>query len=71
MRPGLALFFSRLVGWAVGDVILTRDGLDGLMASLLVSDRPPVGRTSIRQWLAENADRVGTRYASELARRYR
>lgn len=71
VRPALALFLSRLVGWALGDVILTRDELEGLMGSLLISDRPPLGRTSLRRWLAENADRVGTRYASELARHYR
>lgn len=69
--PGLALFLSRLAGWAVGDVILTRDELDGLMQSLLVSDLPPLGRTSLRQWLAENAGSVGARYASELNRHYR
>ncbi|MBI3031252.1 MAG: NAD(P)H-binding protein [Candidatus Rokubacteria bacterium] len=69
VQPGLALFLSRLVGSLVRDVILTRDELEGLMASLLVSDRSPLGRTSLRLWLAENADRVGARYASELARR--
>ncbi len=71
MRPGLALFLSKLAGSLVRDVILTRDELEGLMASLLVSDLPPLGQTSLRQWLAENADRVGACYASELNRHYR
>jgi hypothetical protein len=41
------------------------------MQSLLVSDLPPLGRTSLGQWLAENAGSVGSRYASELKRHYR
>lgn len=71
LRPALALCLSRLVGYVVGDVLLTRDELEGLMENLLVSDRPPTGHTSLRRWLSEHADRVGSRYASELDRHYR
>lgn len=71
LRPGLALFLSRLVGYAVNDVILTRDEVAGLMANLLVSDGPPTGETRLGDWLDENAESVGTKYASELNRHYR
>lgn len=71
LMPGLALFLSRLVGYVLNDVVLTRDEVEGLMASLLVSEGAPTGRTRLSDWLAENADRVGTRYASELSRHYR
>lgn len=71
VRPALALLLSRLVGYVVQDVLLTRDELEGLMKDLLVSDSPPTGRTSLRRWLSESADRVGIRYASELGRHYR
>jgi len=71
VNPGLALLLSRLMGYTVRDVVLTRDEIEGLMASLLVSDLPPIGHTSLRRWLAGNAGRVGTRYASELDRHYR
>ena len=71
LRPGLALFLSRLVGYAVNDVILTRDEVAGLMANLLVSDGPPTGETRLGDWLDENAGSVGTKYASELNRHYR
>ncbi len=69
--PGVALFLSRLVGYLVNDVTLTPDEVDGLTANLLVSESPPTGHTHLADWLAENVDRVGTGYASELARHYR
>ncbi len=71
LQPGLALFLSRLVGYAVNDVILTRDEVAGLMANLLVSDGPPTGETRLGDWLEKNAESVGTKYASELNRHYR
>lgn len=71
LRPGLALFLSRLVSCLVRDVLLTRDEIEGLMSNLLVSEVPPTGRTRMSEWLEQKADIVGTRYASELARHYR
>ena len=68
VRPGLVLFTARLIGRIVGDVVLTRDEIGGLMANLLVSQEPPVGQTRLSQWLAENAEALGVRYASELKR---
>lgn len=70
LRPELALFLSRLVGYLVNDVILTRDEVYGLMSNLLVSGDPPTGRTCLRDWLADNAERIGVTYASELGRHY-
>lgn len=70
VAPRLAHVFTRAVGLAVGDVVLTRDEIQGLMDNLLVSDAPPTGRTRLSEWLEENADRLGVRYASELKRHY-
>jgi len=71
LRPGLALFLSRLVGYMVNDVVVTRDEVRGLMSNLLVSESPPTGRTRLSDWLGYNAASVGARYASELDRHYR
>ena len=71
LRPAWALFLSRLIGYLVNDVVLTEDEVRGLMANLLISEHPPTGSTRLSDWLDENADRVGTRYASELSRHYR
>jgi NADH dehydrogenase len=71
VNPSLALFLSQLIGYVVGDVVLTREEVDGLIADLLISHGPPTGRTHLSGWLAENAGTVGTHYASEVRRHYR
>jgi uncharacterized protein YbjT (DUF2867 family) len=71
LKPGLALFLSRLISYAVNDVMLTRDEVEGLMANLLISSDPPTGETRLSDWLDEHAPSVGARYASELSRHYR
>ncbi len=62
-----------LVGWVVGklvgDVIITRPEIEGLMSGLLCTDSPPAGRTRLTDWARAHADALGVRYASELARR--
>lgn len=69
--PAVALAVGRLVGLAVGDVVVTRDEIVGLTSGLLVSDDPPTGATPLSKWLQGNADAVGRTYASELQRHYR
>ena len=71
--PGLALLGSKLVGAFVNDVTLTRDEIDGLSAGLLASGETgeAVLPTRLTQWLPENADGLGRRYASEIERHYR
>jgi uncharacterized protein YbjT (DUF2867 family) len=71
LRPGLALLLSRLIGYMVGDVVLTRGEVEGLMSNLLVSESPPTGQTRLSDWLCQNAASVGAKYASELKRHYR
>ena len=71
LRPGLALFLSKFIGYMVKDVVLTRDEVEGLMANLLVSKNPPTGKTRLSDWLSQHADTIGTKYASELNRHYR
>lgn len=71
VRPGLALLLSRLAGYAVRDVVLTRDEIVGLMAELLVVEGLPTGATRLSGWLEQNAGTLGASYASELGRHYR
>ncbi len=71
VSPGVALQMLRFVGPAVGDVILTKEEIEGLMANLLVSKCPPAGRTRFRYWLPQNARGLGTHYSSELRKHYR
>jgi uncharacterized protein YbjT (DUF2867 family) len=60
----------QLVGSAVGDVILTREEIEGLMANLLVSSNAPSGQTRFTQWLAQSGDTIGTTYRSEVRRHF-
>jgi uncharacterized protein YbjT (DUF2867 family) len=67
----LAYVCTRVTGWLVGDVVLTWEEYTGLMANLLAPEGPPSGKTRLSEWLAENHERIGRRYASEIARHYR
>jgi NADH dehydrogenase len=71
LSPSLVSAASRFLSWLVNDVVLTKDEVHGLMANLLVSKEGPTGTTSLRAWLGDNADALGARYASELARHYK
>lgn len=71
LPPSLAFALARLVGFALADVVLTRDELDGLMANILVSGEPATGSTRLSDWVVQHADQLGIQYASELARHYR
>jgi uncharacterized protein YbjT (DUF2867 family) len=59
-----------LLNRITGDVVLTPEEIDGLKANLLVSSAPPTCPTRISDWLSENADVVGKKYASELERHF-
>jgi NADH dehydrogenase len=69
--PRVALALGEAVGRVMRDVILTRDELAGLSASLLVSEAQPTGTTSFAGWVTAHSDELGRQYSSELARHYR
>ena len=68
--PRLALMAAQFLSLFVNDVMLTPEEVDGLMANLLISKEPPRCKTSLKDWLRENKNTVGTNYASELARHF-
>jgi NADH dehydrogenase len=61
------------VGWVigklVGDVMITREEITGLMANLLYVNSPPAGMTRLTEWATERSSTLGLRYTRELARR--
>ncbi len=69
MPPTVGYLAGVALGVLVGDVVITREEIRGLMADLLWVDSPPAGTTRLTDWAAEHADSLGHRYASELARR--
>ena len=68
--PRLALLASQFLSLFLGDVLLTREEVDGLMANLLVSKEPPRGKTHLADWLEAHKEQIGTGYASELKRHF-
>jgi uncharacterized protein YbjT (DUF2867 family) len=67
--PWLGHAVGRLLGKLVGDVVITKDEIKGLMAGLLCVDAPPAGQTALTDWIKSHADALGRSYTSELARR--
>ncbi len=67
--PVVGYWLGRALGRWLGDVVITRDEIEGLMADLLVTDSPPAGETRLSHWLHDHRETVGMRYANELARR--
>jgi uncharacterized protein YbjT (DUF2867 family) len=67
--PGVAYRVGRVIGRLFGDVVITREEIEGLMSNLLCVDTEPTGTTRLTEWIREHADLLGKRYASELSRR--
>ncbi len=68
--PMLAWLASGLVGKLIGDVILTREEVIGLMDGLLYVDSPPAGQTRLTEWVRANSDQLGKYYAHEIKRHF-
>ena len=67
--PWLGYLAAVVMGKLVGDVIVTRPEIQGLMQERLYVDSPPVGWTKLTDWARAHAETLGRHYASELARR--
>lgn len=67
--PSVGYGCSVVMGWFLGDVVVTRAEIEGLMRGLLCVDSPPAGTTLLTEWAAAHSSSLGVRYASELARR--
>lgn len=67
--PALGYALGRIIGACVRDTFITREEIRGLMDGLLCVHTPPTGRTRLTKWLRANADTLGRKYTSELARR--
>jgi len=66
-RAGFAM--GRVFGAVMGDVVITREEIRGLMAGLLATSAPPNAPTKLSEWLAANAGWLGRVYQNEMRRR--
>lgn len=70
ISPALGYRLGAVVGKMVGDVLITWEEIEALMAGLLcVEGALPAGTTKLTDWAMANAPTLGRTYASELARR--
>ncbi len=69
VTPALGYAAGWLLGRLMGDILVTRDEIAGLMQGLLYTSSPPIGTTCLTDWVREHATTLGRYYASELRRR--
>lgn len=67
--PSLGYFLGWLIGKMVGDIMITKDEIKGLMSDLLSTNSSPAGETKLTDWIKENSSTLGIKYSSELIRR--
>ncbi len=69
--PAVALGLLKGISPFVGEAVLSRQELDGLMEERLVSGEPPRGTGRVTEWIAAHGAELGLRYASEVKRHFR
>lgn len=69
LPPSVVYWLGAAMGKLLGDVVITRPEIQGLMEERLYVDTPPTARTALSEWARAHAGDLGRRYASELARR--
>ena len=71
LPPFVVYSTCAILGKFLGDVVLTREEIVGLMEGRLYVESQPTGTTALTAWAAAHSATLGRRYASELARRHR
>jgi NADH dehydrogenase len=66
----IALLAARSLSPILGDVLITREEMEGLMAGVLVSHQPPLGQRRFSEWLHASAPWLGRHYLSEVGRHF-
>lgn len=62
---------ARLLGWTLGDTLLTSEEYHAMADGLADSEEPATGMTHFREWVSEHGRHLGLRYANEIDRHYR
>ena len=62
---------AQVLGWAVRDTLLTGDEYRAMADELADTDGPATGQVALTQWITQNKDTLGRRYANEIDRHFR
>ena len=68
---GLVTLGGMVMSRMTGDMVITREELEALVAESLVSHEPATAPTKLTDWLNANGKELGQRYTSELDRHWR
>ncbi|HMA28918.1 MAG TPA: hypothetical protein VKS23_03575, partial [Thermoanaerobaculia bacterium] len=67
--PSVGYSVGWVLGRLLGDEVITKPEIEGLMADLLYVDAPPAGTTALSTWARAHSSTLGIHYSSEMARR--
>jgi len=67
--PAFGYWTGAVISKLMGDVTITHQEIEGLMANLLYTNSPPAGATKLTAWARAHAETLGKHYANELKRR--
>jgi len=69
VHPRIGYWVGKIVSLIQKDVTITYPEIKGLMDNLLYVNDQPQGKIKLSEWLGENKNTLGTKYANELKRR--
>jgi NADH dehydrogenase len=69
LPPSVVYWLGAAMGKLMGDIVITRPEIEGLMQERLYVETAPTGHTPLTEWVRAHASDLGRRYASELGRR--
>jgi NADH dehydrogenase len=69
LPPRICYWSTRALGPILGDLVITREEIQGLMENRLYVDAPSLGTTRLSEWIELHKNTLGREYTSEIARR--
>ena len=67
--PQPAYWLGKFISFLKNDVTITKEEINGLMQNLLFVNVKPTGKIRLTEWVKENKNTLGKKYANELSRR--
>jgi hypothetical protein len=70
LPPGVAYQMTRVVGWFVNDVVITREEIRGLMEERLYGNSSPLGTKKLSDWVHANGRQLELARAARALRSF-
>ncbi|PSN94505.1 hypothetical protein B9Q04_02090 [Candidatus Marsarchaeota G2 archaeon BE_D] len=66
----LSMLLGRILSLLLGEPVVTEEEVGALMDNLLYSSAEPLGSTRFSEWVTQNSQDLGVKFASEIQRHY-